>query len=108
MFLHPAFLSFFRFAVDGTPIKRYNTMMKDFVTERNDMSSYLYFDHAATAMPCARAIQVANDAFGTFGNPSSLHGAGLAAKRMVDTAREQVARALRCESGQIVFVSSGT
>ena len=72
------------------------------------MQSYLYFDNAATARPSECALRAANEAFVTFGNPSSLHGAGLAAKRMVDTARAQVAHALRCDAGQIVFVSSGT
>lgn len=72
------------------------------------MSDYLYFDSAATAKPSDSALRAAQAAFAEYGNPSSLHGAGLAAKRLVDTVRTQVARALRCEQGQITFVSSGT
>ncbi|MBQ3004232.1 MAG: cysteine desulfurase [Clostridia bacterium] len=72
------------------------------------MPDYLYFDSAATAKPSECALRAAQAAFAEFGNPSSLHGAGLAAKRLVDTARGQVARAMRCDSAQITFVSSGT
>ncbi len=72
------------------------------------MPNYLYFDSAATTKPCESALRAASAAFAEYGNPSSLHGAGLAAKHLVDTARTQVARALRCEQGQVTFVSSGT
>ncbi len=70
--------------------------------------SYLYFDSAATAMPCQAAKAAAAHALEEYGNPSSLHGAGLAARRLVEDARAQVAKALHCQSKQIIFVSSGT
>ena len=70
--------------------------------------AYLYFDSAATARPLPEAIDAAGRAYTEYGNPSSLHGAGLAAKRLVDTARAQVAAALHCKPERIVFVSSGT
>lgn len=72
------------------------------------MSAYLYFDAAASAPPRAEAIAAAEQAYREYGNPSSVHRAGLAAKRMVDTAREQVARAFRCETEELFFTSSGT
>ena len=70
--------------------------------------AYLYFDSAATAPPVKEALEAAERAYIEYGNPSSLHGAGLAAKGMVDTARIQVASALRCQPERITFVSCGT
>ena len=70
--------------------------------------TYLYFDSAATAMPKEYAKEAALRAISEYGNPSSRHGAGVAAKRLVEDAREQVAKALRCQGKEITFVSSGT
>jgi len=42
------------------------------------------------------------------GNPSSLHWAGRAARRIVDDARDNVAAFLGCESGSVVFTAGGT
>lgn len=68
----------------------------------------LYFDSAATAKTCEYAKEAAIRAFSEYGNPSSLHHAGVAARRLVEDAREQVAGALRCQGKEITFVSSGT
>jgi cysteine desulfurase len=43
-----------------------------------------------------------------FGNPSSSHAVGRAAKGAVETARAQVAALLGCEKDEIVFTSGGT
>lgn len=43
-----------------------------------------------------------------YGNPSSLHWAGRAARRVVDDARDALARYVDCESGSVVFTSGGT
>ena len=50
-------------------------------------------------------LQAATEASGT---PSSLHWAGRAARRVVDDAREILARYVDCESGSVVFTSGGT
>lgn len=50
-------------------------------------------------------LQAASEASG---NPSSLHWAGRAARRVVDDAREALARYVDCESGSVVFTSGGT
>ena len=42
------------------------------------------------------------------GNPSSLHWAGRAARRIVDDARDKLAAFVGCESGSVVFTSGGT
>lgn len=44
----------------------------------------------------------------TFGNPSSLHTPGNAAKRKLDSARESVAKALGCDFPEVIFCSGGT
>lgn len=43
-----------------------------------------------------------------FGNPSSLHSRGQAAKEDVETAREQVAALIGAKPGEIIFTSSGS
>jgi cysteine desulfurase len=42
------------------------------------------------------------------GNPSSIHTAGQQAKRMLEEARETVARTLGCDPIEVVFTSGGT
>lgn len=43
-----------------------------------------------------------------FGNPSSTHWYGIAPKRAVEKARQQVAAILNCEPREVVFTSGGT
>ena len=43
-----------------------------------------------------------------YGNPSSLHRKGFQAQKRLDTAREQIARSLGCQSSEIYFTSGGT
>ncbi len=45
---------------------------------------------------------------GLFGNPSSGHSFGLAAREGVDTARRQVAGMLGCDVDELIFTSGGT
>ncbi len=45
---------------------------------------------------------------GPFGNPSSDHWAGQAAKEALETARAQIAALLRCEPAEVVLTSGGT
>ena len=45
---------------------------------------------------------------GLFGNPSSGHSFGLAAREGVDRARQQVARLLGCGEDDLIFTSGGT
>ncbi|MDR0600385.1 MAG: aminotransferase class V-fold PLP-dependent enzyme [Treponema sp.] len=74
-----------------------------------------YFDWAATALPArfpsprregpAAAAAGENPAFG---NPSSLHAEGRAARAALEEARERCARVLGVKPGEIVFTSGGT
>jgi len=68
-----------------------------------------YLDCNATCPPVQAALDaVIRASTEAPGNPSSLHWAGRAARRMVDDARDQLAAFVNCESGSIVFTSGGT
>ncbi len=73
------------------------------------MSDDIYLDYNATT-PCAPEVIEAMHAMraSKFGNASSLHWAGKAARATVDRARGQVAAMLRCQPSEIVFTSGGT
>lgn len=69
---------------------------------------FLYADHHATT-PVAPEVVAAMAPWTAFSaNPSSVHAAGRAARRAVEEAREEVARAIGGASGEIVFTSGGT
>jgi cysteine desulfurase len=69
----------------------------------------LYLDHAATT-PVRPEVQAAMEPFLTerFGNPSSAHGPGRAARAALEDARERVAAAIGAEPAEIVFTGGGT
>jgi cysteine desulfurase len=69
----------------------------------------IYLDHAATT-PLRREVLDAMLPYLTesFGNPSSAHGFGRAARAGLDEAHERVARRLHAEGREIVFTSGGT
>ena len=68
-----------------------------------------YLDFNATCPPTTAAIEaVSRAAVEAVGNPSSLHWAGRAARRIVDDARDKLAAHVGCEAGSIVFTSGGT
>lgn len=68
----------------------------------------IYLDHAATTTLRPEAadawLRVSRDV----GNPSSLHAAGRAARRVVEESREQAAAALGVRPSEIVFTAGGT
>lgn len=69
----------------------------------------IYLDNAATTRCGAEiAARMQGVLTGVYGNPSSLHGMGLAAERLVEEARGQAAAAIGGESAQIVFTSGAT
>ena len=69
----------------------------------------IYLDHAATT-PLRREVLDAMLPYltGTFGNPSSAHTYGRAARAALDEAHVRVARRLGAEAREIVFTSGGT
>ena len=70
---------------------------------------YVYADNAATTAMSQLAIDAMVPYFNkTFGNPSSLHSTGQAAKEALDAARATVAACLGCEPREIIFTSGGS
>ncbi len=73
------------------------------------MSEHIYFDNSATT-PLDPRVRAAMEPYldAVYGNPSSLHWAGRAARAAVEHARQQVASLLNAQPGEIVFTGSGT
>jgi cysteine desulfurase len=67
-----------------------------------------YLDFNATAPVRAEAREAALRAMETTGNPSSVHAEGRAARRIVEEARNEVARLARVSSRCVTFLSGGT
>ena len=72
------------------------------------MTERIYLDWNATAPLRSEARAAALAALEVNGNPSSVHGEGRAARRLVEQAREQVAALVGAESRNVVFTSGGT
>jgi len=69
----------------------------------------IYLDYNATT-PIAREVAdaMAPYLYDHFGNPSSSHPYGLAARQAVESARDQVAALLGCAPREVIFTSGGT
>ncbi|MGQ0624730.1 MAG: cysteine desulfurase family protein [Sporichthyaceae bacterium] len=67
-----------------------------------------YLDHAATTPMLAAALAATTRELARVGNPSSLHSAGRAARRVVEESREAIAAGLGCRPGEVVFTAGGT
>ena len=68
----------------------------------------IYFDSAATTKPSEGAINAAKATIEIYGNPSSVHSAGINAKKLLDNARKTVAKALSAKPEEIIFTSCGS
>ena len=68
--------------------------------------TYLDWNATAPLRPQARAAMLA--AMELPGNPSSVHAEGRAARAAVERARAQVAAAVGCAPGQVIFTSGAT
>ncbi|WP_263120173.1 cysteine desulfurase family protein [Cellulomonas fimi] len=66
-----------------------------------------YLDHAATTPMTPEAV-AAMTAHLSAGNPSSLHTAGRAARRVVEESRERLAAAVGARPSEVIFTSGGT
>lgn len=67
-----------------------------------------YLDHAATTPLLPEVRRVMLEALDVYGNPSSVHGFGRDARRIVEQARDQVAGAIGASPQEIVFTAGGT
>jgi cysteine desulfurase len=73
------------------------------------MKNPIYLDYNGTTPHDPEVIEAMRPFFEQeFGNPSSTHWYGIAPKRAVEKAREQIASILNCEPKEIVFTSGGT
>ncbi|GAA0332992.1 cysteine desulfurase family protein [Bacillus carboniphilus] len=69
----------------------------------------IYFDNSATTKPFDEVVQsFTTVATQYFGNPSSLHGLGAEAEKLMTKAREQIAQLLHVQPKEIIFTSGGT
>ncbi|MEG1500469.1 MAG: cysteine desulfurase family protein [Clostridiales bacterium] len=69
----------------------------------------IYFDNSATTKVCEESIEAA--CYGmeiAYGNPSSLHGKGVEAARLLSDCRDYMAKCLRCLPQEIYFTSGGS
>ena len=69
----------------------------------------IYMDNSATTPVDPRVFQAMKPYLTEeFGNPSSIHRMGQAARNGIETAREQVARLINASPEEIIFTSGGT
>jgi len=67
-----------------------------------------YFDYNATVPTKPQVIEAVAGALSLGGNPSSVHGSGRMARRLVEDARRNVATLVNAKPQEIVFTSGGT
>lgn len=69
----------------------------------------IYLDHAATT-PVRPGVRTAMEPYlaDRFGNPSSTHGPGRAARAALEEARERVAACIDAEPEEVLFTAGGT
>lgn len=68
----------------------------------------VYLDHAATTSLRPEARDAWLRAAEVVGNPSSIHGAGQDARRLLEESRERLAAVLGCQPIEVLFTSGGT
>jgi cysteine desulfurase len=72
------------------------------------MQNAIYMDHNATAPVRPEVVQAVTAALGLTGNASSVHGAGRAARCLIEDAREAVACLASAAPAGVIFTSGGT
>jgi cysteine desulfurase len=69
----------------------------------------IYLDYAATTFTRPEVLKEMQPYFNkNFGNPSSLHNAGLKAKKALQNAREKIAGIIGSKPEEVIFTGSGT
>src|SRR3989338_1715793 len=67
-----------------------------------------YLDYASAAPVLPEAVHAMRDAEALSGNPGAIHAEGVAAKRVLERARTQIAGVLGCKARGVVFTSGLT
>ena len=70
--------------------------------------SSIYLDHAATTPMLEAALIAMTKQLAALGNPSSLHTHGRATRKILEDAREGLAKEVGCLPSEIIFTASGT
>lgn len=69
----------------------------------------IYLDNSATTKICDEALEkyvaVSRECYG---NPSSLHGLGFDAERLIDSVRSEICASLGAKGASVIFTASGT
>ncbi|WP_127508197.1 cysteine desulfurase family protein [Paenibacillus humicus] len=75
----------------------------------NPEKAWLYFDHCASTPPHPDVVRTLAEVMQRhYGNPSSLHRAGLDADRLIRQARELLGKLFEVEADEWIFTSGGT
>jgi cysteine desulfurase len=70
---------------------------------------HFYFDHNATTPVAPEALRGLSETMAeVYGNASSIHYFGQAAKQRLEAARREIASVIGCDAREIVFTSGGT
>src|SRR6202008_3072872 len=77
-------------------------------TDRESMVERIYLDWNASAPLHPEAREALAAALELTGNPSSVHGEGRAARRVVEKARDEVAALVGADPRNVIFTSGGT
>ena len=68
----------------------------------------IYLDNNASTKLDPLVLEAVNAAASLYANPSSIHTEGRRARRVVEEAREEVARLAGCDPQEVFFTSGGT
>lgn len=68
----------------------------------------VYMDNNATTPLHPEVAEAMKDALSLYGNPSSMHGPGREADRLIGSAREQVADLINAGPAELIFTSGGS
>ena len=68
----------------------------------------IYFDHAATTPISDSALTALTNQAKKLGNASSLHSAGRSVRKDLESAREEIAKAIDCAPNEVIFTATGT
>lgn len=68
----------------------------------------IYFDNAATTPVLPEVLDTMVNALQVYGNPSSLHGKGVEAERLMTNARTAIMKCAGLKGGRVIFTGGGT
>lgn len=68
----------------------------------------IYFDNAASTKPADKVIKKVMETMNYYGNPSSLHGAGVDARCEIINTKRIIAEKLNCDVEEVNFTSGAT